>query len=1260
MSSNTPIIPDIIHVDAIRDALLNRPNTGACVMVGSGFSRNANTVRSGVAPPPLWSDLAQEMFRQLYPEREATERSASDALQIAQAYESNFGRTKLDDFLVRHIRDEEFTPGELHQRLLNLPWRDVFTTNWDTLLEKSNSSIGSPYDLVQNVRELPRMRPPRIVKLHGSLPAQFPLIFTLEDYRTYPEKYALFVNTVRQAMIETVFCLIGFSGSDPNFLSWSGWVRDQLGALAQQIYLVGWLKLPEQDRKALLDLNVVPIDIARHPQSARWPKDLRHQYAVEWFLHALENGIQSYDQVDWPSPVHALSLNVPQHLLPVPGVDSGRPEDHPDPEINVSSPTRSNEPVDSVKAVIDVWAHNRKTYPGWLMYPHGRNHSVLSRRTNDWEPHILGALPELTPVDRLKAVRELLWRRGILLEPMSLEVETAAQNTLAIIDCERRSIEGSEQQQEDWEEIREAWRAVALALLTAARLDCDQERFKLRLESLSAFCEDSPDVSHRVHQERSLWALYSMDLDSLTDLLDNWKVEDCEPVWMLRKAALLTEIRRSSESRPLIEKALALFSDGGEGVDRISHASREGWALGSILSNENSDYIFRKWDELSSLRCHPWDEMVEIDRVLSRSAMEPEGPAYDLGIRRSAVVQWSNESYSRIVAAYRAIRLPEVTGLPPVNLPDSNFPVGTSAASMILKPAAEELIAINPELAIKLALRVFTSESDKGLQRIVSRIHVATLQEDVVTELAQTCVNAIEFSLPRLIVPEEFRANDFSIARIRVAAEVLSRLVMRLPPDLLNTVLDLSLRCYRAVPIHYWLGPSVGNLIRRTWKALPRSHRTDRVLDLLTAPIAGLDGFDADTSCPDPGKFLSEEDFPLSCTVDDKAPFGEAFGFLIKGLRGDAVSRGRANFRLLMMVNSNLLEQNELSAVASELWADADPILGNSSRSEAPLDWAYIVLPELKEGQAEDSFRQKWLTTEHGDLHEDLIYTADMIEQVGAAVLGLRKLERPLPPFTEEEERHIASHVEHLAESFCSGSARFSSRLGSQLRYLGPLVSEITIPSDIAESLSKKAQILLEASSYPDDFYRIHLSEIRTAIGFGLIPGLVKDLPDHADMIDWLRIGLASDEEIVVSSAVAALRTWVSALPYHNLPPIPSDLISGIGAIVASRRGVGLADALSFSVWIYDRGSPEHQSALGSLVLSGLRHLVLSLQYDRQGHDEDMPTLRLLCVELASVMSRNGFADDSTIKRWLDEGRKDPFPEIRRAASESECDKDCP
>ena len=535
MLSRTPIIPDMIHINAIRDALLNRPRSGACVMVGSGFSRNANKVRPNVAPPPLWRDLAQKMSNQLYPEREDMERnggagalSANDALRLAQAYESNFGRTMLDDFLVQQIRDDDFIPGEIHSRLLSLPWRDVFTTNWDRLLERSNSTIDSPYDLVQSESQLPRMNSPRIVKLHGSLPVQFPLIVTEEDYRTYHVKHALFVNTVRQAMIETVFCLVGFSGDDPNFLEWSGWVRDQLREVAQKIYLVGWLNLVQQERVALQDLNVVPIDIASHPQATNWPADLRHQYAIEWFLHALESGAQPYDQVAWPSPSPsaATSPDAPSYLLPVTQFKSEAPRDHPDPQTALGSPIYAGESVDRVRTVLDAWAHNREIYPGWLVFPYGGNHSELSRRTNDWEPHILGALPELRPVERLKAVREILWRKEILLEPMSPEVETAAQDALDAIDCERRSrrsIEQSEESEEDWDEIRDAWRAVALALLTAARMDCNQRHFELLLESLSAFCDDSNEVAHRVHQERCLWALYSMDLESLLRLLDNWE-----------------------------------------------------------------------------------------------------------------------------------------------------------------------------------------------------------------------------------------------------------------------------------------------------------------------------------------------------------------------------------------------------------------------------------------------------------------------------------------------------------------------------------------------------------------------------------------------------------------------------------------------------------------------------------------------------------------------------------------------------------------
>lgn len=61
-----------------------------------------------------------------------------------------------------------------------------------------------------------------------------------EAFRTYPQKYPEFVNTVRQSLIENLFCLIGFSGNDPNFLSWLGWIRDVMGEQMSNAILVDY------------------------------------------------------------------------------------------------------------------------------------------------------------------------------------------------------------------------------------------------------------------------------------------------------------------------------------------------------------------------------------------------------------------------------------------------------------------------------------------------------------------------------------------------------------------------------------------------------------------------------------------------------------------------------------------------------------------------------------------------------------------------------------------------------------------------------------------------------------------------------------------------------------------------------------------------------------------------------------------------------------------------------------------------------------
>ena len=59
--------------------------------------------------------------------------------QAAEEVEAAFGRPALDNILQDCIPDLEYEPSELHKKLLNLPWTDVFTTNYDTLLERATN-----------------------------------------------------------------------------------------------------------------------------------------------------------------------------------------------------------------------------------------------------------------------------------------------------------------------------------------------------------------------------------------------------------------------------------------------------------------------------------------------------------------------------------------------------------------------------------------------------------------------------------------------------------------------------------------------------------------------------------------------------------------------------------------------------------------------------------------------------------------------------------------------------------------------------------------------------------------------------------------------------------------------------------------------------------------------------------------------------------------------------------------------------------------
>ena len=986
-------IPDQRYINHVREALWSRTSR-ASVMIGSGFSRNALPNRPDVRELPLWHDLAIEMSRHLGSPRDAS--SSYDPLGLAQKYADEFGRGSLDLFLQQQVRDHDFSPGEFHNRLLKLPWRDVFTTNWDTLLERTLPSVPErPYSVVHNRAEIPISSQPRVVKLHGSLDGHFPLIVTEADYRTYPEHHAPFVNTVQQAMMETTLILIGFSGDDPNFLEWSSWVQKNLGESAPRVLLAGWLNLSVDDREQLRRRNVITIDIAQHPKASQWPEHLQHKYATDWFLSSLEGG-RPYDVVNWPDPTMWNPPESRERLQPVEVVTSDLPTEelwHP------QDADASQSKEDLAREVLKVWTHNRTVYPGWLMVPLEVRRSFVSR-TSNWESAILEILGALSPLERLYGIRELLWRYEVSLELISPRLESEAADVLELIDCEARTVGGDSSPEIDWIEAREAYREVALTLVTVARHRLDEGVFVQRVAAAVQFDDDDPNVNHRIRHERSLWAAVSLDFETLDGLLSDWNTEHSDPIWTLRKAALLNEIGRDDEARGLIGGAILDIRRFPTDDRSVAGQSREGWGLWSVIDFENRPEINNRWSELASRKCDASSETVEVANALSVTTKSDDPPVFDLGISRVSRTLFGTGL--QIAPSYRAVRLSEVAGLSPAS--PTAGPFRANAAHM-MELAAERLVFSDPELAMRLVLRSCTYDRNKTLQRVLSRNHVARLQDDVVRSLVEDCIRVVDYSLPRRWVE-----------RIRVGLEVLSRLVLRLDPRGVMETFDYALDLYRnrqfEVTTNVFISSSQRNLLKRAWESLPQDQRVMRALDLLGTPIVGLDGFIAQfpRRSPDPVELVHGDSIVQLPNRSDnnEAQWKDCINLLLRALRSGGEPRRRAAARLVPIAMSGFLSEAEESEVAKALW-EPDGTVADLLPSDTLLhDWAFLMLPEPSPGLAERRFHLKWLlpmdrssrldvigsdgniTVVLQDQLDDPMKLEDTIWNVGIAISGLK------------------------------------------------------------------------------------------------------------------------------------------------------------------------------------------------------------------------------------------------------------------------------
>lgn len=1263
-----------VHLLAIRKALANR---NAAVMVGAGFSRNAE----GGQNLATWRQLSEALAIELEPDRAPGEFTPAAASQLAEQYARVFSPTHLEQLIKRCVPDDQVTPGRLHALLLELPWSEVFTTNYDTLLERAAERLfDASYFTVCAREDIPQSKVlgrRRIVKLHGSFPSHRPFILTEEDYRTYPERFAPFVNLVRQSLLENVFCLIGFSGDDPNFLHWLGWVRDMLDKHTLPVYLFLAKEPTLGERKLYEARGVVPV------------------------LLPTPQGVATSD---YQARYRALFTELARPLADSP-LDWG----------NFSTPTDVNWPrnadneqqlVQFMKQLPALKAY-RSSYPGWLVAP--QKIRIRFRRTAEW---LEGTLWQRDlrmrlaqrPASVILAMVELYgWVQYVMLEPWNDEIAELGRAALSA----RNATESAQPTPEEQTFLasmgcanaatqRSTWVNAGLALLTWARQGHRTMAYGEIRAQLQSLAPEEATVQERLTYEDILLHLQRGDQPGALQQVLAWRPKGSDAYVHVLRGSLLAEIGETASALQVLEQAIQVLrrqqrSRPGD----PALISQEAWAclvarnvqraleFGFLFTNKPSltqpgaekdevgseDFEHR----LNALGARGYSARQELESLMADLNAEAQPPhvarsrllGFDLGAGSSRLLLTQRSELSeKITASLAWLELVERTGLPPQTRNAMFF------VEQMLQAAWWSRFADTPQRSIGLLLRAHRENAldarDSSLpphrSGWLGRHEVARFTAQSAAELCAELMKQICADF------EGTRAPTGSKSRATFLLKVFSHLVVRVQ-------IEATLERWGKQLLELHHTPSV-----RTDTALwdPLSRALGRILETLPGPaqspmILQASGLTLTPAAPE----VRVSEHELSRWLDLKR--------LFKHWDPDADERSSAKWRpiaqrliqqlrvpldvktvpltwhrLVALREKGLLSDAEQKEIGAMLWASTDPdrwpIIPGYLPS-ATLLWpaprrnaASLLLNRLLDrplrpfnsggymqmtiGEGRRSYQLGGLDTSLGTIHRAMSETTPTLPQIG-------KLVDAVDEWLDAQLEGIILDVgnEQLRDEIFSAIGFLDDMLALCVNLLAerPRTARVGVLLDRIGTLDNR----LQALTFPR--YHLDLALIRCD------QRPAQALDDHLRSL----IGtLPADDEPVLwraaKAAYALLKEEDSRL--HAAAKI---LFDAVVACVFAQRATCMEQAMNLLANLppaaWHRNLDQKSLTLLDIALADL---AVRLAYDRQGpagtvSDELVPGLRFRAFELSYALIHTANARAPAAQRWLDAAKEDPLPEVR-------------
>jgi hypothetical protein len=1198
---NIDDLPDFPAIKQLSRALWSEGTTRrAALLVGAGFSKNADRPAPNTPEPPLWSDLAHAMIKDLYP-KDANPKYR-DPLRLAEEYKTYFGHAELDQLIRTHIPDAAWQPGALHYDLLKLPWTDILTTNWDTLLERTADEIDERrYEIVRSQTDLAHTKSPRIVKLHGSLGTTEHFTLTDEDYRIFPAKYAAFVNFARQVFIENELCLLGFSGDDPNFLQWTGWVRDNLAGNTRRIYLVGVLDLAPAVRKLLESRNIAPIDLSPIVASENQNK---HQFATEKFIKFLVNS-KPKPLYEW-EPTSGSSYDF----------FSQKSEDfrryHQDAAYAASILDQSAE----------IWTQDRNTYPQWLICPDQHRHKLHIR--NMFVSITQEKLELIQPYRQAQILYEMVWRTTTSLEGID---ETIVPLLEKIANPNENPFLSREQCLE-----------IAVALLRHAHVFRNDNIFLKSIEILRAHSQPGDDFYAETAYQSALRARDQLDYTGVMAEIN--EIEGNDPIWLLRRASLLWEVNENEEAEKLILNAMKELSR------RNRQDPQSLWILSRLSLAQSLDRVCRlnkfslleekPWpDQFRRAFCDPYEEIKNIkDKSAEKVRQEREDKSSSIPPFQAGYYRVKSKNHQNVGSDPGLVKsigmLMETTGLP-MRLQHVD----------VLGSAARDVAELSCDYSIEWFIWLIRSLNEPCgtlFERHFSRIAVALIPSQTCYDLME-CINRELLYWRQKI--DAGRHGNFK--RIRLLIELLSRLVVRQSPGKARATLNMVIEMSKAQWIdHVWLNEPVNNLIRGCIEALPPVGQEDVILPLLSFPLSKNE-LRFPTNFPEPFDHLWKVEIKRN---PNDIRWDSAITNLIQSATPQSACRPASIIRLTKLFISGALNEKETAKFSSLLWEERD------QQSELPdrtslLTYMFGVLPA-------PICIDQYSLVNHSLFDVDINQTMSPPVPLGSLEIDKKvnllrgmfsSVKGPVKPSSIQTINLFDAIILWRPPSNTNidpFEASFLYELhGHAGRNLGDILRFVVVPSlQPSERTADRARALLNfINNVPKS----------TAIG-ALSYFMGDDDAINRKIVQTVSQAVVGRSEEEVTSAATAVQDWAMDSACANGQPLPPQLIERIISAVESRRETGLLPLLQCSHKLVRFSAVSSNQQLR--LVATLIDMFEEYEYDKIDQESNRAItaslVRAECVRIAALLNASG-EKDVNLSKWVEAAEHDPLPEVRFA-----------